>query len=135
MISLIFWICIKKEPFPRVFSTRNVVRDGSVYFGPYTSVKMVNTLLDLISQLFPLRNCNLNLNATNIQAKKFSVCLEYHLGNCKGPCVGEENVDTYAEKIDQIKNILKGNINGVKQWLKHKMIEQSEQLFLSKLKH
>ena len=123
------WICIKKEPFPRVFSTRNVVRDGSVYFGPYTSVKMVNTLLDLISQLFPLRNCNLNLNSTNIQAKKFSVCLEYHLGNCKGPCVGEENVDTYAEKIDQIKNILKGNINGVKQWLKHKMIEQSEQLF------
>ena len=82
------WICIKKEPFPRVFSTRNNIRDGSVYFGPYTSGLMVKTLIALIRQLYNLRTCSLNLTESNIQSEKFKVCLEYHLGNCKAPCVG-----------------------------------------------
>ncbi|MBN2864304.1 MAG: GIY-YIG nuclease family protein, partial [Bacteroidales bacterium] len=82
------WICIKKENFPRVFSTRNTIRDGSVYFGPYTSGLMVRTLLNIIRQLFRLRSCQLNLTAESINAGKFKVCLEYHIGNCKGPCAG-----------------------------------------------
>ncbi len=80
------WICVKKERFPRVFSTRRVVKDGSLYFGPYTSMKTVHTLLDLIKELFPLRNCNYDLSTQNIANHKFKVCLEYHLKNCKGPC-------------------------------------------------
>ncbi len=78
------WICVKNERFPRVFYTRNLIRDGSAYFGPYASVHMVKTLLDVIRQLFPLRNCTLNLSRENIEKKKFKVCLEYFLGNCKG---------------------------------------------------
>ena len=80
------WICIKKERFPRVFPTRTILQDGSKYYGPYASVKMMNAVLDLIKQLYPLRNCNYNLSHDNIKAKKFKVCLEYHLGNCLGPC-------------------------------------------------
>ena len=79
------WICIKKENFPRVFYTRKLIRDGSEYFGPYTSVRMIETLLELFSQLYKLRTCTLNLSPENIEKKKFKVCLEYHLGNCKGP--------------------------------------------------
>jgi len=82
------WICIKKERFPRVFSTRKIIRDGSEYFGPFTSGKMVNTLLELVSKLFKLRNCTLSLTAENISKKKFRVCLEYQIGNCLGPCEG-----------------------------------------------
>src|ERR1043165_4626129 len=85
------WICIKNERFPRVFSTRNVVRDGSTYFGPYASVKVMYTVLDLVKQLFKLRNCSLNLSEENIKAGKFKVCLEYHIGNCKAPCVANES--------------------------------------------
>src|SRR5512138_3696140 len=80
------WICIRNEPFPRVYSTRHVVNDGSQYFGPYANVRLMNTLLDLVRQLYPLRTCNLNLTEKNIDSGKFRVCLEYHLGNCKGPC-------------------------------------------------
>ncbi|MFO8086864.1 MAG: GIY-YIG nuclease family protein, partial [Bacteroidales bacterium] len=80
------WICVKAEPFPRVFSTRNPVRDGSVYFGPYANVKMMNTLLDLVHKIFKLRTCKYNLTSENIKQGKFKVCLEYHIGNCKGPC-------------------------------------------------
>lgn len=122
------WICIKKEPFPRVFSTRKVVKDGSVYFGPYTSARMVNTLLDLIEKLFQLRNCNLSLTEKNISTGKFKVCLEYHIGNCKGPCIGEETNTVYDEKIIQIKKILQGNISQVKDFLKGKMAEFSANL-------
>ena len=86
------WICVKNEPFPRVFPTRHVVRDGSSYYGPYANVRLMNTLLELIRQLYPLRTCNLNLTEKNIRAKKFRVCLEYHLGNCKGPCEGLQTV-------------------------------------------
>lgn len=103
------WICIKKERFPRVFSTRRVFKDGSEYFGPYTSGKTVHTLLDLIKGLYNLRNCNFNLSEDKVNAGKYKVCLEYHLGNCKGACEGLETEAEYNENIKAIKEILKGN--------------------------
>lgn len=103
------WICVKKERFPRVFSTRRVIRDGSEYFGPYTSMKTVSTLLELIRGLFLLRTCNYDLSQDKIEADKYKVCLEYHLGNCKGPCEGLETEVAYHENINSIKEILKGN--------------------------
>lgn len=103
------WICIKKERFPRVFSTRRVIKDGSEYFGPYTSVKTVSTLLDLIKGLYQLRTCNYDLSPEKIKAGKYKVCLEYHLGNCKGACEGLETEEEYFENIKAIRQILKGN--------------------------
>lgn len=103
------WICIKKEPFPRIFSTRNLIKDGSEYFGPYTSFKTVHTLLDLIKSLYPLRTCNYDLSEHNIRSGKYKVCLEYHLGNCKGPCEGHVAFKDYQENVDAIREILKGN--------------------------
>lgn len=122
------WICIKKEPFPRVFSTRNTAKDGSLYFGPYTSGLMVKTLIELIRPLFKIRTCTLYLSRKNIEAGKFKVCLEYHLGNCKGPCVGLSGEDEYNENIAQIKNILKGNISTVIDHLKSLMALYSSEL-------
>ncbi len=115
------WIVIKNEAFPKVFQTRNVIRDGSVYFGPYTSILMVRTLLELFRKFFKLRNCNLNLSEANIKQKKFKVCLEYHIGNCLAPCVGLQQHEHYQKNIDQIKEILKGNISGVMKYLKEFM--------------
>jgi excinuclease ABC subunit C len=112
------WICITNEPFPRVFSTRHIVKDGSQYFGPYTSVKVMNTVLDLIKKLYKLRNCNLKLTEDNIQSNKFKVCLEFHIGNCKAPCVGKENETEYNQTISEIKEIVKGNIASVARHLK-----------------
>ncbi len=103
------WICIKKEPFSRIFSTRRVVKDGSEYFGPYTSFKTVQTILELIRELYPLRTCNFDLTKSNIQSGKFKVCLEYHIGNCKGPCEGFESLENYQNKVDAVREILKGN--------------------------
>src|SRR5690606_26692073 len=103
------WICIKNERFPRVFSTRRVIKDGSDYFGPYTSMKTVSTLLDLIKGLYYLRTCNYDLSEQKIEAGKYKVCLEYHLGNCKGPCEGLETEAEYHQNIKAIKEILKGN--------------------------
>jgi len=103
------WICIKKEPFARIFSTRSVIKDGSEYFGPYTSFRTVHTLLDLIKELYPLRTCNYDLAPSNIQSGKYKVCLEYHLGNCKGPCEGHESLDVYQHHVNAIREILKGN--------------------------
>ena len=103
------WICIKREAFSRVFSTRKVIKDGSEYFGPYTSFKTVYTLLDLIKELYPLRTCNYDLNDANIRSGKYKVCLEYHLGNCKGPCEGHEPLSVYQDQVDAIRQILKGN--------------------------
>lgn len=103
------WICIKNERFPRVFSTRRVIKDGSDYFGPYTSMKTVSTLLDLIKGLYYLRTCNYDLSDEKINAGKYKVCLEYHLGNCKGPCEGLETEAEYHQNIKAIKEILKGN--------------------------
>jgi excinuclease ABC subunit C len=103
------WICIKKEPFARIFSTRSVIKDGSEYFGPYTSFRTVHTLLDLIKELYPLRTCNYDLSPHNIQSGKYKVCLEYHLGNCKGPCEGHEPYEVYQHHVNAIREILKGN--------------------------
>jgi len=122
------WICVKKEPYPRVFSTRNVIRDGSLYFGPYTSGLMVKTLLTLIRQLYKLRTCNYNLTQANISANKFRPCLEYHIGNCKAPCIGLQDESEYNESIVQIRDILKGNILAVTGRLKEKMAEYSARL-------
>lgn len=119
------WICVKNENFPRVFSTRNVIRDGSAYFGPYTSGLMVKTLLTLIRQLYRLRTCSHKLSPENIQAGKFRVCLEYHIGNCKAPCIGNQNEQDYLENIQQIKNILKGNILLVTDYLRDRMAHYS----------
>lgn len=108
------WICIKNEPFPRVFPTRNLIKDGSEYYGPYASVKLMNTLLDLVRHLYPLRNCNLNLSPSAIKAGKYKVCLEYHIGNCLGPCEGLQSEEDYMESIKGIRSIIKGNMGMVK---------------------
>ena len=103
------WICIKKEPFPRIFSTRKMIKDGSEYFGPYTSFKTVHTILDLVKELYPLRTCTYDLSQANIRSGKFKVCLEYHIGNCKGPCEGYETSENYQNQVNAIREILKGN--------------------------
>ena len=103
------WLCIKKEPYSRIFTTRRMVKDGSEYFGPYTSFKTVNTILELIKELYPLRTCNYDLSENNIESGKFKVCLEYHIGNCMGPCEGHETVENYQKQVDAIREILKGN--------------------------
>jgi excinuclease ABC subunit C len=107
------WICVKNEPFPRVFSTRTIIRDGSQYFGPYTSVIMVKTLITLLRQLFQLRTCTYNLTDENINSGKLKACLEYHIGNCKAPCIGKQNEEEYSGNIVQVRDILKGNISSV----------------------
>ena len=122
------WIVIKNERFPKVFQTRNVIRDGSAYFGPYTSVLTVRLLLELFRKLFKLRNCKLNLSEENIRQKKFKVCLEYHIGNCLGPCVGKMALEDYMKNIDQIKEILKGNISGVIKYLKDLMRKYADEM-------
>lgn len=122
------WICIKNEPFPRVFSTRNVIQDGSVYFGPYTSALMVKTLLTLIRQLFQLRTCNYKLTGENIKSGSLKACLEHQIGNCKAPCIGRQEEDDYNDSIKQIKNMLKGNISSVIDHLREIMLRLSEDL-------
>ena len=120
------WICVKNERFPRVFSTRRVFKDGSEYFGPYTSMKTVHTLLDLIKGLYALRNCNYDLSENKIEAGKYKVCLEFHLGNCKGACEGMETEQGYHENIKDIKEILKGNFKDSLQQFKHQMKQFAE---------
>jgi excinuclease ABC subunit C len=122
------WICIKNEFFPRVFSTRNTIKDGSLYFGPYTSGLMVKTLIGLIRQLYKLRTCSLSLTESNISAGKLKVCFEYHIGNCKAPCIGIQSEKDYSENIQHIKDILKGNISTVIDHLKKLMINYSQEL-------
>lgn len=121
------WICIKKEQFPRVFSTRSLIKDGSSYFGPYTSGLMVKTLLAIIRQLYKPRTCILSLTPENIKSGKFKVCLEYHIGNCKGPCVGLQSEEEYEENIMQIRSILKGNISTVIDKLRKLMLKYSSE--------
>ncbi len=122
------YICIKKERFPRVFLTRNIIKDGSTYFGPYTSKWRVEIIIDLIRKLFKIRTCSFNLSEQNIQNKKFKVCLEYHIKNCEGPCENLETEQHYIEKIHQIKNVLRGNFGEVKKHLKIKMERFAENL-------
>lgn len=115
------YICIKNERFPRVFITRRVIKDGSHYFGPYTSKARLKIILDLIKSLFPLRTCKYLLSEENIEKGKFKLCLEFHIKNCEGPCEDLESEEAYNEKIEQIKNILKGRMGSVKRHFKQKM--------------
>lgn len=115
------WICIKNEPFPRIFSTRQLVKDGSEYFGPYTNMRTVHLLLELIRGLYPLRTCNYSLTKENIEAGKFKVCLEYHIGNCMGPCEGLFSEEDYMENIEAIRSILKGNFKSSLQKFRKQM--------------
>ncbi len=126
------WICIKKEAFPRVFLTRNVIKDGSEYYGPYPSVKTARTLLDLIHQLYPIRSCKLNLSPKNIQSGKFEVCLDYHIGLCKAPCVGYQSEDDYLKSIKQIRNIIKGNFKEALRFFEREMKKFAEKLEFEK---
>ncbi len=112
------FICVKNEPFPRIFPTRNPIKDGSEYFGPYASGTMMHTILDLIKTIYPLRNCSFNLSKKNITELKFKTCLEFDIGNCKAPCVGLMNEEEYNQNIKNIKSILKGNLSEVKIHLK-----------------
>ena len=109
------WICIKKEPFPRVFLTRKLIKDGSDYYGPFTSVRTSRALLSLIKELYPLRTCNYKLSPDNIENKKYKICLEYHIKNCKGACEGKQSEQDYREDILEIKNIIKGNFKSALQ--------------------
>lgn len=120
------WICVKNEPFPRVFSTRRIYKDGSEYFGPYTSMKTVKTLLGLIKGLYQLRTCNYDLSESKINAGKYKVCLEYHLGNCKGGCEGKETEEEYHDNIKAIREILKGNFKDSLQQFRTQMKRHAE---------
>ncbi|HIK66730.1 MAG TPA: excinuclease ABC subunit C [Flavobacteriales bacterium] len=115
------YIVIKKERFPRVFSTRRVMNDGGEYFGPFTSIRSMRTVLDLCQKLYPIRSCSLSLTEKNIAGDKFRVCLEYHVGNCLGPCVGHQSVDDYELSIQSIRHVLKGNLNVVRKVLNNQM--------------
>ncbi len=115
------WICIKNERFPRIFPTRKLIKDGSEYYGPYTSMKTVRTLLDLVKSVYPLRTCNYDLSQEKIEAGKYKVCLEYHLGNCKGPCEDMQNAEDYHSQIDDIREIIKGNFKSSLQYFRHRM--------------
>ncbi len=122
------YIVIKNERFPRVFVTRNIHRDGSTYFGPYAVAGQIHTIMELVRSLFPLRNCPLNLSPSHIQKGKYKVCLEYHVKNCAGPCAGLESEEQYDEKIQQIRNILKGNFASVTRHLREQMQRFAEEL-------
>jgi len=126
--SPLIYICIKLERFPRVFLTRKTIRDGSTYFGPYLNKFRVEQITELIRKLFQLRTCNLNLSVENIDKGKFKPCLEYHIKNCAAPCVAYESEESYNKKIEQIKNILKGNFSAVKAHLRDEMQHFSENL-------
>lgn len=126
------YIVIKNERFPRIFFTRNKLNDGAQYFGPYTSIMKVRDTLNFLKQNIPLRNCKLNLSEKNIAQKKFKVCLEYHLGNCKGPCEALQSEADYMEGIEQLKSILKGNVSAVMQYFKQQMKTYSDNLAFEK---
>lgn len=122
------WICIKKERFPRIFPTRNVIKDGSEYFGPYANVKKMKSVLEIVQKIHKVRTCNLALTEQNIQNGKFKICLEYHIGNCLGPCEGNQTEASYNQSIDEIRGIIKGNVDGVIKSFKQKMQEAAAAL-------
>ncbi|WP_298882146.1 excinuclease ABC subunit UvrC [uncultured Polaribacter sp.] len=122
------WLCIKKERFPKVFMTRRVIKDGSEYFGPYTSIKTVRVLLDLIKELYPLRTCNYDLSHQNINEGKYKVCLEYHLKNCKGACEALETELKYNDSIKEIRNIIKGNFKESLEKFQNMMMSFAEKM-------
>ena len=115
------WICIKKEPFPRIFLTRNVIKDGSEYYGPYAKVKQAKTLIEVIKNIYKLRTCSLNLAPEKIKEGKYKVCLEYHIKNCSGPCEGLESEEEYAQKLNAIRGIIKGEFKAAREYLEAEM--------------
>lgn len=122
------WICLKKERFPRLFPTRRMIKDGSEYYGPYTSMKTVRTLLDLIKSVYPLRTCNYDLSHEKIQNGKYKVCLEYHLGNCKGPCEDLQSSEEYDRQIQDIREIVKGNFKSSLLYFKGQMKKLADEM-------
>ncbi|MGV0925256.1 excinuclease ABC subunit UvrC [Empedobacter tilapiae] len=126
------WICIKNERFPRIFSTRNIIKDGSEYFGPYSNGKAMKVLLGLIKELYQLRTCSYDLSEKNIENHKFKVCLEYHIGNCLGPCEAYQTEEEYNEQISAIRNIIKGEFNEAKQYLVNQMTKYAAELKFEK---
>ncbi|MCL2027730.1 MAG: excinuclease ABC subunit UvrC [Bacteroidales bacterium] len=122
------WICINNQPFPRIFPTRRMQKDGSQYFGPYPSLKMMHTLLELIRKIYPIRVCTTNFSPENIAKNKYKVCLEYHIKNCKGPCVGKISEEEYLQNISEIKQIIKGNISQVLKELRNRMMNYAEKM-------
>lgn len=126
------WICIKKEPFPRVFLTRNVIRDGSEYYGPYAKIRQAKYLLDIIKSLYKLRTCNLNLAPEKIEQGKYKVCLEYHIKNCEGACEGLEDEENYRQKIDAIRGIIKGDFRKGREFLEQEMYQYAAKLEFEK---
>ncbi len=126
------WICIKNEAFPRIFLTRNIIKDGSEYYGPYAKVRPAKILLDTIKHLYKLRTCNLNLAPEKIAEGKYKVCLEYHIKNCDGPCEQLETKEDYDEKIDAIRGIIKGDFRKAKEYLMNQMMKYAEDLQFEK---
>lgn len=126
------WLCLKKEPYPRLFSTRTKINDGSEYFGPYGSVYAMKTILAFLRETFPLRTCNLELTEKNIAQKKFRACLDYHIGTCKGPCIGEQTEADYDNNIKQIRSIIRGNISSVIRDFKQQMHAHAEKFEFEK---
>lgn len=122
------WICIKNERFSRIFPTRRHIKDGSEYFGPYTSMKTVRTLLDLIKSVYPLRTCSYDLSNEKIESGKYKRCLEYHLGNCKAPCEDLQSLEEYQKQVDDIREIIKGNFKSSLQYFKHQMKALAEEM-------
>ncbi|MCR4848772.1 MAG: excinuclease ABC subunit UvrC [Bacteroidales bacterium] len=122
------WICVKKEPFPRVFLTRRKVNDGSEYFGPYPSVRTAHILLDLLGQIYPIRSCKTTLTEANVQKGKYRVCLDYHIHKCAAPCVGNVSREAYCQMIAEAKEIIKGNLSGVLKDLKAQMMDHASRL-------
>src|SRR4051812_2520002 len=126
------YIIIKKEPFPRIFLTRKKINDGSEYLGPFTSAGKVRELISFIRHFIPLRTCKLNLTQNNIEKGKFKLCLEYHLGNCKGPCEGLQTQEEYSEGLQQIRQMLKGNLSPIIHRYKQEMIKLAADLQFEK---
>ena len=122
------WICIKKEPFPRIFLTRNVIKDGSEYYGPYAKVKQAKTLIEVIKNIYKLRTCSLNLAPEKIEEGKYKVCLEYHIKNCSGPCEGLESEEEYAQKLNAIRGIIKGEFKVAREYLEAEMYNYAAKL-------
>ena len=122
------WIVIRREPFARVLSTRQLVRDGSEYFGPYGSIATQRSLLEFIRRVIPLRTCKLNLSTESIARGKHQLCLQYHLGNCKAPCVGKQSEAEYAESLALVRSVLRGDLRPVRQWLEREMMEAAKEL-------
>ena len=122
------WICIKKEPFPRIFLTRNVIKDGSEYYGPYAKVKQAKTLIEVIKNIYKLRTCSLNLAPEKIKEGKYKVCLEYHIKNCAGPCEGIESEEEYAQKLNAIRGIIKGEFKAAREYLEAEMYNYAAKL-------